>query len=56
MEGSYNYKNGNSNHFPGCKIAAGFLHGNLNNLSTSESLNKGREMSSRVIQQIGARL
>ena len=37
-------------------FAAGFLHGNLNNLSMSESLNKGREMSSRVIQQIGARL
>ena len=37
-------------------FAAGFLHGNLNNFSTSESLNKGREMSSRVIQQIGARL
>ena len=37
-------------------FAAGFLHGNLNNLSMPESLNKGREMSSRVIQQIGARL
>ena len=37
-------------------FAAGFLHGNLNNLNTSESLNKGREMSSKVIQQIGARL
>ena len=37
-------------------FAAGFLHGNLNNLSISESLDKGREMSSRVIQQIGARL
>ena len=37
-------------------FAAGFLHGNLNNLSTSESLNKGREMSSKIIQQIGARL
>ena len=37
-------------------FAAGFLHGNLNNLSIFESLNKGREMSSRVIQQIGARL
>ena len=37
-------------------FAAGFLHGNLNDLSISESLNKGREMSSRVIQQIGARL
>ena len=39
-----------------CASCAFFLHGNLNNLSTSESLNKGREMSSRVIQQIGARL
>jgi len=37
-------------------FAAGFLHGNINNLNTAESLNKGREMSSRVIQQIGARL
>ncbi len=37
-------------------FAAGFLHGKLNNLSTSDSLNKGREMSSKVIQQIGARL
>ena len=37
-------------------FAAGFLHGKLNNLNTSESLNKGREMSSKVIQQIGARL
>jgi sugar/nucleoside kinase (ribokinase family) len=37
-------------------FAAGFLHGHLNNLSNLESLNKGREMSSKVIQQIGARL
>ena len=37
-------------------FAAGFLHGNLKNLNTSESLNKGREMSSKIIQQIGARL
>ena len=37
-------------------FAAGFLHGNINNLSTYECLNKGREMSSKVIQQIGARL
>ena len=37
-------------------FAAGFLHGNINNLSTAESLDKGREMSSKVIQQIGARL
>ena len=37
-------------------FAAGFLHGYLNNLSNLENLNKGREMSSKIIQQIGARL
>ena len=37
-------------------FAAGFLHGVVNNLSTKESLEKGTEMSSRVIEQIGARL
>ena len=37
-------------------FAAGFLHGYLNNLTQMECLNKGREMSSKVIQQIGARL
>ncbi len=37
-------------------FAAGFLHGYLNNLNPMDCLNKGREMSSRVIQQIGARL
>ena len=37
-------------------FAAGFLHGYLNNLNRSECLDKGREMSSKVIQQIGARL
>ena len=37
-------------------FAAGFLHGLVNNLSTQESLEKGTEMSSKVIQQIGARL
>ena len=37
-------------------FAAGFLHGVVNNLSTKESLGKGTEMSSKVIQQIGARL
>ena len=36
-------------------FAAGFLHGHINNLSLKESLEKGTEMSSRVIQQIGAR-
>ena len=37
-------------------FAAGFLHGYVNKLSISESLEKGTEMSSKVIQQIGARL
>jgi fructokinase len=37
-------------------FAAGFLHGVINNLSTKESLERGTEMSSKVIQQIGARL
>ena len=37
-------------------FAAGFLHGYLNKLTDLECLNKGREMSSKVIQQIGARL
>ena len=37
-------------------FAAGFLHGYINKLTTKESLEKGTEMSSRVIQQIGARL
>jgi len=37
-------------------FAAGFLHGYINKLSLKESLEKGTEMSSRVIQQIGARL
>ena len=37
-------------------FAAGFLHGYINKLSTKECLEKGTEMSSRVIQQIGARL
>ena len=37
-------------------FAAGFLHGYLKNLGNLENLNKGKEMSSKVIQQIGARL
>ena len=37
-------------------FAAGFLHGYLNNLSLKESLNKGTEMSSKIIKKIGARL
>ena len=37
-------------------FAAGFLHGHVNNMSLEESLDKGTDMSSKVIQQIGARL
>ena len=37
-------------------FAAGFLHGEINNLTTKESLEKGTEMSSKIIQKIGARL
>ena len=37
-------------------FAAGFLHGYVNKLSNKECLEKGTEMSSKVIQQIGARL
>ncbi len=37
-------------------FAAGFLHGHVNNMSLKKSLDKGTEMSSKVIQQIGARL
>jgi sugar/nucleoside kinase (ribokinase family) len=37
-------------------FAAGFLHGHINKLSTKECLEKGTEMSSKIIQQIGARI
>jgi len=37
-------------------FAAGYLHGYINNLTILESLKKGTEMSSKIIQQIGARL
>ena len=37
-------------------FAGGFLHGHVNNMPLKESLDKGTEMSSKVIQQIGARL
>jgi len=37
-------------------FASGFLHGLINNKSTKESLKTGTEMSSKVIQIIGARL
>jgi sugar/nucleoside kinase (ribokinase family) len=37
-------------------FAAGYLHGYINNLTVHQSLEKGTEMSSKVIQKIGARL
>ena len=37
-------------------FAAGFLHGIINKMSIKESLIKGTELSSKIIQKIGARL
>ena len=37
-------------------FAAGFLYGYINKLSIKECLNKGTEMSSKIIQKIGARI
>ena len=37
-------------------FAAGYLHGYVNKLSTKESLEKGTELSAKIIQQIGARI
>jgi fructokinase len=37
-------------------FASGYLHGYINDYSIKESLEKGTEMSSRIIQKIGARL
>ncbi len=37
-------------------FAAGYLHGIINNLSVNESLQNGTKLSSKIIQQIGARL
>ena len=37
-------------------FAAGFLSGLINNISTKECLEKGTEMSSKIIQKVGARL
>ncbi|MBD1174490.1 adenosine kinase [Pelagibacterales bacterium SAG-MED01] len=37
-------------------FASGYLHGYLNNFSQKDCLEKGSEMSSKIIQQIGARL
>ena len=37
-------------------FAAGYLHGYINNLSSEDCLNKGTELSSQIIQKIGARI
>mgnify|MGYP001291489491 CR=1 FL=1 len=37
-------------------FAAGYLHGYINKLTTLESLEKGTEMASKIIQKVGARL
>ena len=37
-------------------FAAGFLHGYINEMSILESLKKGTDMASKIIQKIGARL
>ena len=37
-------------------FAAGFLHGLIHKISTKECLEKGTEMSSKIIQKVGARL
>jgi len=37
-------------------FAAGYLHGFLNNLTINECLEKGTELSSKIIQKIGARI
>jgi len=37
-------------------FAAGFLHGLINKIPTKECLEKGTEMSSKIIQKVGARL
>jgi len=37
-------------------FAAGFLHGYVNNLTMKQSLEKGTEMASKIIQVFGARL
>tara|TARA_B100000029_G_scaffold513835_1_gene614601 strand:- start:7218 stop:8147 length:930 start_codon:yes stop_codon:yes gene_type:complete len=37
-------------------FAAGYLHGKINNFSIQESLQKGTELSAKIIQKIGARI
>ena len=37
-------------------FAAGYLHGIINKMSVEKSLEKGTELSSKIIQKIGARI
>ena len=37
-------------------FAAGYLHGYINNMSPEECLIKGTDLSSQIIQKIGARI
>ena len=37
-------------------FAAGYLHGVINNMTVKQSLKKGTELSSKIIQKIGARI
>lgn len=37
-------------------FAAGYIHGVVNNMNIKESLEKGTELSSKIIQKIGARI
>ena len=37
-------------------FAGGFLHGYINGMNTKECLEKGTEMSAKIIQVIGARI
>ena len=37
-------------------FAAGYLHGIINNMNSKQSLSKGTELSSKIIQKIGARI
>ena len=37
-------------------FAAGYLHGVINNMTTKDCLNKGTDLSSKIIQKIGARI
>ena len=37
-------------------FAAGYLHGVINHKTVKESLEKGTELSAKIIQKIGARI